>query len=523
MNYIKVSNVKLNIDATNEDAINSALKIVGLNRDDINDAEIIKLSIDARKKPNIKKIFSIGFSTEENISPKDNIIVLDKKPKYKYKITGTKELDSRPIVIGFGPAGMFASYLLAINGYKPIIIERGGKVDDRVESVNNFWDSNELNTESNVQFGEGGAGAFSDGKLNTGNKDKQNRIKFVLDTFVKFGAKEEIKYDFKPHIGTDVLTKLVKNMREKIISNGGEFLFNTKVIDITREEVIKVKTEDSEYETNLAILAIGNASRDTFKMLIENGFELKAKPFAVGLRIEHKQTDINKNQYGFEDNRLGAAPYKLTYHTESGRSVYSFCMCPGGYVVNSSSENSGIVVNGMSYSTRDGENANSAIVCSVSPEDYLHDNPINAIAFQRTIEKLAFEEGEGKIPVQKYIDFKNNVKTTELGSIKPNIKGEYTLANLRNVLPPFISDQIIEGIEHFGKIIYGFNEDDAILSGVESRTSSPVRIVRDNNFESNIKGVYPIGEGAGYAGGIVSSAVDGIKLFEKIIEKYKPF
>lgn len=198
-------------------------------------------------------------------------------------------------------------------------------------------------------------------------------------------------------------------------------------------------------------------------------------------------------------------------------------MCPGGYVVNSSSENSGIVVNGMSYSTRDGENANSAIVCSVSPEDYLHDNPINAIAFQRTIEKLAFEEGEGKIPVQKYIDFKNNVKTTELGSIKPNIKGEYTLANLRNVLPPFISDQIIEGIEHFGKIIDGFNEDDAILSGVESRTSSPVRIVRDDNFESNIKGVYPIGEGAGYAGGIVSSAVDGIKLFEKIIEKYKPF
>ncbi len=519
MSYIKVSNIKLNIYASNDDAIDAALRKAGLESSDVSNVEIVKLSIDARKKPDIKKIYTVGFETNKKVSGKD-IAVLDNKPEYKYDLTGTNELKHRPVVIGFGPAGMFASYLLAINGYKPIIIERGGKVDSRVESVEKFWKTNELDTESNVQFGEGGAGTFSDGKLNTGNKDKGNRIKFVLDTFVKFGANEEIKYDFKPHIGTDVLTTLVKNMREEIEANGGEFYFNTKVVDITKDGI--VKTEESAFETNVVILAIGNAARDTFEMLNTNGFNLEAKPFAVGLRIEHKQKDINKNQYGFDDNRLGAAPYKLTYHSQSGRSVYSFCMCPGGYVVNSSSENNRLVVNGMSYSGRDGENANSAIVCSVTPDDF-GDNALSGIEFQREFEQKAFDEGDGKIPVQKYIDFKNNIETTELGSITPNNKGDYKLANLRNVLPDNLCETIIEGIEHFGNIIDGFDADDVILSGVESRTSSPVRIVRDDNFESNIKGIYLAGEGAGYAGGIVSSAVDGIRVFEQIISKYKPF
>ncbi|MBP5772956.1 MAG: FAD-dependent oxidoreductase [Eubacterium sp.] len=520
MSYIKVSNIKLNIDSTNEDAIKLALEKVGLKEAD--DIEIVKLSIDARKKPDIKKIYTVGFSTDKNIKAKDNVLVMDEKPSYKYEITGDRVLDKRTVVIGFGPAGMFASYLLAINGYKPIIIERGGKVEDRVKSVEKFWDTNELDPESNVQFGEGGAGTFSDGKLNTGNKDKFNRIKFVLDTFVNFGADEKIKYDFKPHIGTDVLTKLVKNMREEIILNGGEFYFDTKVVDIKNDGLVKVKTDDKEFETDLAILAIGNAARDTFKMLIDNGFDLESKPFAVGVRIEHKQKDINLNQYGFEDNRLGAAPYKFVYHTNSGRSVYSFCMCPGGYVVNSTSENGRVVVNGMSYSGRDGENANSAIVCSVNSDDFGTNDALCGMDFQMSIERNANKEGEGKIPVQKLIDFKNNVETTELGSITPNIKGAYKLGNLTNVLPPHICKELIESIDHFGEIIDGFNDDDVVLSGVESRTSSPVRIIRDDNFESNIKGVYPIGEGAGYAGGIVSSAVDGIKLFEKIIAKYKP-
>lgn len=523
MKYLKVSNIKLNIDSTVEDAKNKSLDICGLDENLVSDCEVLKLSIDARKKPQLFKVFTVGFSTDSNNFKKNNnITVLDSKPEYKYQISGKEELNHRPVIIGFGPAGMFASYLLAINGYNPIIIERGEKVDERIESVEKFWSSNILNPESNVQFGEGGAGTFSDGKLNTGNKDKLNRIKFVLDTFVKFGANENIKYDYKPHIGTDILVKLVKNIREEIESNGGEFFFDTKVVDITKDDVIKIKTDNHEFETDIAILAIGNAARDTFEMLLDNGFNLKAKPFAVGLRIEHKQSDINKSQYGFEDDRLGAAPYKLTYHSKSKRSIYSFCMCPGGFVVNSSSEDKRTVVNGMSYSARDGVNANSAIVCSVSPEDFKLDDPLCGIDFQRSIERNAFKEGEGKIPVQRLIDFKNHIATTELGNIKPNTKGEYKLGNLRNVLPHHITDPIVEAIDHFGTIIDGFNDDDVILSGVESRTSSPVRIVRDDDFQSNVKGIYPAGEGAGYAGGIVSSAVDGIKVFEKIIEKYKP-
>ena len=524
MKYIKVSNIKLNIDSTNDDAIKYALDKVNLSKGDAEELEVLKLSIDARKEPEIKKIYTVGFLTDKKVSSKiKDVVVLDEKPEYKYEIAGKEELSHRPVVVGFGPAGMFASYLLAINGYKPIIIERGEKVDKRIDSVEKFWNKNELDTESNVQFGEGGAGTFSDGKLNTGNKDKGNRIQYVLDTFVKFGAQKDIKYDFKPHIGTDVLTKLVKNMREEIEANGGEFYFNTKVVDITKDDSIKVKTEDNVFETDVAILAIGNGSRDTFEMLVDNGFEIEAKPIAVGFRVEHKQNDINKNQYGFEDNRLGAAPYKFVYHNDFGRAVYSFCMCPGGYVVNSSSEDNRLVVNGMSYSKRDGENANSAIVFSVYPEDLNSSNPLSVMDFQREVEQNAFKEGDGKIPVQKLIDLKNNVTSTKLGRITPNIKGDYKLSNLTNILPSYITEAIIEAIDHFGNTIDGYNDDDVILSGVESRTSSPVRIVRDDNYESNIKGIYPIGEGAGYAGGIVSSAVDGIKCFEKIIAKYKPF
>ena len=523
MKYIKVCNLKLDIDSTNDDAINFALKKLRLDPSEDVECEIVKLSIDARKKPDIKKIYTVGVLTNRDVFTKDkDIVVLDKKPEYEYQITGNEDMQARPIVIGFGPAGMFASYLLAINGYMPIIIERGGSVGSRVESVEKFWETNELDTESNVQFGEGGAGTFSDGKLNTGNKDKHHRIKYVLDTFVKFGAKEDIKYDFKPHIGTDALVKIVKRIRKEIIHHGGEFHFDTKVVDIKKDSLVKVITEDKVFESDNVILAIGNAARDTFKMLNDNGFKLEAKPFALGVRVEHKQKDINRNQYGFKDDRLGAASYKLTYHSKSGRSVYSFCMCPGGYVVNASSENGGLVVNGMSYSTRDEDNANSAIVCSITPDDFGED-PMSGIDFQRTIERKAFDEGNGCIPVQTFNDFKHNVESKEIGEIKPNTKGEYKLANLRNVIPENISESIIEGIDYFSNIIEGFNNDDVILSGVESRTSSPVRIIRGDDYQSNIKGVYPAGEGAGYAGGIVSSAVDGIKVFEAIISKYKPF
>ena len=540
MKYLKVSNIKLNIDATNEDAINEAIRISGINKHNVTGPEILKMSIDARKKPDIKKIYSVGMYVRvKDYKPKKDILVYDEKPEYKYKVTGTEKLKHRPVVVGFGPAGMFVSYLLAINGYNPIIIEQGEKVDDRVKTVEKFWETGELNPFSNVQFGEGGAGTFSDGKLTTGNKDKHNRIQFVLDTFVKYGAKEDIKYHFKPHIGTDYLTEIVKNMRKTIQSLGGTFFFNTMIKRIGFDddnfiELITNRTESdleindwgdkvAKFKTNLCILAIGNSSRYLMHDIVFSRIKTEKKPFAVGFRIEHKQKDINLNQYGFEDNRLGAAPYKLTYTTKSGRSVYSFCMCPGGYVVNSSSELNGIAVNGMSYNDRASENANSAIVLAVKPEDYNDPHPFFEMLVQRWYEQAAYDAGGGKIPVQKFIDFKNNVPTKELGKIKPCIKGEYKLANLRGIYHELMDKEIIEAIEHFGSIIDGFNDDDVVLSGVETRTSCPIRIIRDDNYESNVKGIYPIGEGAGYAGGIVSSAVDGIKCFEKIIAKYKPF
>lgn len=537
MKYIRVSNIKLNIDATNDDAIREAIKISGINKHNVIGPEILKMSIDARKKPSLKKIYSVGMHTNaKSIKPNKKIQILDKKPEYKYKITGTERLKHRPVVVGFGPAGMFVSYLLAINGYKPIIIEQGEMVEDRVKTVNEFWETGKLNPFSNVQFGEGGAGTFSDGKLTTGNKDKNHRIQFVLDTFVKYGAKKDIKYHFKPHIGTDYLTTIVKNMRETIEEYGGTFHFNTTVIDIREDKGLRLREnhngkldlklrdeEDTYLKPDICILAIGNSSRHLMHKIGFSRFKTEKKPFAIGFRVEHKQKDINKNQYGFEDDRLGAAPYKLTYQTSEGKSVYSFCMCPGGYVINASSEEKSIVVNGMSYNDRGSENANSAIVCSVTPEEFNDPHPFFEMVYQGYIENKAYEVGDGKIPVQKYIDFKNNVKTTELGKIKPCTKGDYNLANLREILPEPVNEAIIEGIEHFGTIIDGFNDDDVILSGVESRTSSAIRILRDENLESSIKGYYPIGEGAGYAGGIVSSAVDGIRAFEKIIEKYKPF
>lgn len=522
MKYLKINNIKLNIDSTNQDAISEAIKIANIPINDVYESEILKMSIDARKKPDLKKIYSVGLLVENYFKKNKNIQILDEAPKYKYEITGEGKLNNRPIVVGFGPAGLFASYLLAMNGYKPIIIERGSKVDEREEKVNKFWNDNVLDTECNVQFGEGGAGTFSDGKLNTGNKDKLNRIKFILDTFVEFGANENIKYDSKPHMGTDILKKVIKNMREKIITYGGEFLFDTKVIDITYDENVKIQTTNGNFVSDVCILAIGNSARDTFEMLYKNGFELEAKPFAVGLRIEHKQSMINKSQYGIEYPSIGPATYKLTYHSLSGRSVYSFCMCPGGYVVNASSEENRLVVNGMSYNKRDSENANSAIVVSVTPDDFENENPLSGIKFQRALEDNAYKEGDGKIPIQKLIDFMNDIDTNSLGEISPIMKSEYKFANLNKILPQYISEPLKEGIEHFGEIIEGFSSDDAILSAVESRTSSPVRIIRNEDLHSNFKSIYPAGEGAGYAGGIISSAVDGMRVFEKIIAEYKP-
>lgn len=525
MVLLQVSNIKLNINQNEQDAYKKALKTAGISNKDVRHWKILKYSVDARNKAQISKVYSIGLYVDSYHKSRKNVLVIEKEKQYCYEISGNKPLNHPPVVVGFGPAGMFAAYLLAMNGFAPVIIERGDTVENRSRVVEEFWKTGELNQNCNVQFGEGGAGTFSDGKLNTGIKDKENRIRFVLETFVKFGADEKILYDAKPHIGTDILKEIVSNMRKYIIEKGGRFYFNTSVTDISykNDKITKIHLSNQQtLDTEVCIFAIGHSSRDTFQMLFDKGIHMEQKPFALGVRIEHKQTMINKSQYGFEDNRLGAASYKLTYKTSQNRGVYSFCMCPGGFVVDSSSEKHGKVVNGMSYSKRDGRNANSAIVVTVTPDDFSDNHPLAGISYQRELEKRAYDEGDGKIPVQTYSDFKKNVITTKLGDILPQIKGKYKLSNLNTIFPEYIVEALIEGIDYFGKKIDGFSKEDVILSAVETRTSSPVRIIRNDDFESNIAGLMPVGEGAGYAGGITSAAIDGMKAFEQISKRFKP-
>ena len=544
---IRINQIKLNLNQKENELEKIIIKKLKLKNADFS-YEIVKKSIDARKKDNINYIYSVDVDVksadfkDKNSNKSDfektivkfvndKNIMLTSPVEYKLPKAGNEDLKDRPIIIGSGPAGLFCGLMLARAGFKPLIIEQGEAVENREKSVNAFWQGDKLNPFSNVQFGEGGAGTFSDGKLNTQIKDKSGRIKKVLEIFAEHGAPDEIKYINKPHIGTDVLKDVVKNIRKEIIQKGGEVLFNTRLIDldICDGHVSKccfenvVTQEKFSLESNILILAIGHSSRNTFKMLKSKNFTMEAKAFAVGLRMEHPQEFISKSQYGDSYKLLPTADYKVTYSPKSGRAVYSFCMCPGGFVVNSSSEEGYLCVNGMSYSKRDGQNANSAIITSVTPDDFENnEDPLCGMYFQMNLEKNAYNAANGKIPLQLYADFKNKVKSKELKSVTPQIKGEYELNDLNEILPPFICDSLIEGIENFSKQIKGFNMDDALLSAVESRTSSPVRILRNEDLTSNISNVYPCGEGAGYAGGIVSAAVDGIKVFEKIFEKYKP-
>lgn len=495
---------------------------------DIKEYKIVKESIDSRDKPILYYVYEVDVSinNEDKILSriKDKDIFKTPKEEYIFNVTGKEEVKGNIIIVGSGPAGLFTAYMLATKGFKPIIIERGKDIDSRVSDVTNFWDTGKLNEESNVLFGEGGAGTFSDGKLNTTVKNTNFRIKKVLEIFVENGALEEILYVNKPHIGTDLLRDVVKNMRKKIIDMGGSIRFNTKLtnINITNNHIDSIIVNDNEkIDCKILVLAIGHSAFDTFQMLYNHQIKMEAKPFAVGVRIMHPATMINKAQYGVENHPLlGAASYKLTHTATNGRGVYSFCMCPGGYVVNSSSLRNRLSINGMSNHKRDTIDSNVAIIVTVFPKDY-GQHPLSGIEYQKRLEENAYIEGKGFIPIQLYKDFKDKKITTSLGKIKPILKGAYTLANLNNIFPSYISQSLIEGIEAFGKKIEGFNRDDAILAGVESRTSSPVRIIRDEEFETNIKGIYPIGEGAGYAGGITSSAIDGIKASEAIMKKYK--
>ena len=536
---IQINNIKLPADKDISFLQQKISKILRLKENNNFTYKILKKSIDARgdvvyviynvavKLLLDDKVSKISAKKEAKLVAglRDKNVIIKKEEGYTFKPSGNIKLVRRPVIVGSGPAGLFCAYMLACNGYNPLIIERGSRVEERKKKVEDFWNGGKLDTECNVQFGEGGAGTFSDGKLNTLVKDKEYRGRLVLETFVKYGAKENIMYDAKPHIGTDYLYNILINMRNDIIAMGGEFMFDTLVEDIVFEDsIIKqvILRGGKTIDTDVVVLAIGHSSRDTFSMLKEKNISMVAKSFAVGVRVEHPQKLIGENQYGKYASCLPAASYKLTHQASTGRGVYSFCMCPGGVVVNASSEEGHIAVNGMSYNSRDGQNANSAIIVTVNPKDFDTDDIMAGVRFQRKLEEAAYKEGKGKIPVQLFGDFESNRPSTALGSITPCIKGGYTLANLNNCFPKYICDTIVEGMHSFDKKIKGFAAKDVVLSGVESRTSSPIRIVRDDErLESvSVSGLYPCGEGAGYAGGIMSAAIDGIKVYEKIASKY---
>ncbi|TJX15424.1 NAD(P)/FAD-dependent oxidoreductase [Tissierella creatinini] len=519
---IRIPEIKLSLDEDESRLIKDISTKLNIGEESIKSYRIFKKSIDARKKNDIHFVYSVDIEVD-----KEDVLLkryakkgIIKTPilKYDYNIKAPKEF-TRPVIVGFGPGGIFAGLALAQMGFKPIILERGKDVDERAKDIDLFWETGKLNTESNVQFGEGGAGTFSDGKLTTLIKDP--RCRKVLEEFVGAGAPEEILYLNKPHIGTDILRNVVKNIRSTIISLGGEVRFSSKMTDLLIEDnkLIGIKINDEEViKCEKVMLALGHSARDTFNMLYGKGLEINQKGFSIGVRIEHPQSLINENQYGSFANKLGAADYKLSGHFPNGRSAYTFCMCPGGMVVAASSEENMVVTNGMSYHARDKENANSALLVGVNPEDYGSDHPLAGVDFQRKWESLAFKIGGGnyKAPAQRVGDFLKNMPSNNSGDIHPTYMPGVTMADLRECLPDYVTETLKLALVDFDRKIRGYASEDAIMTGVETRSSSPIRIVRDESLQSNIKGIYPLGEGAGYAGGIISAAVDGIKVAEEV-------
>lgn len=518
---IRISNIKIYEDLDDNNLIDVVIKKFKIDKNDILEWHIVKKSIDARKKDNVHYNYSIDLKLKnENKYKKFDKVKETSIPNIKANNLSSKKV----VIVGSGPSGLFSALTLIQNGIKPIVIEQGSPVDEREKQVEVFRKTGKLDTLSNVQFGEGGAGTFSDGKLTTGIHSPF--CKKVLEEFVNFGAPNPILYMAKPHIGTDKLIKIIKNMREYIISKGGKFLFNTKVIDFNindnRISSVICKDKISTYEINAShvILAIGHSSRDTFQKLYEKGITMEKKNFSVGVRIEHLQENINKSQYGNSKLHLPPAEYKLACHLPNGRSCYTFCMCPGGVVIASSSEESTIVTNGMSNYLRNGINANSAVLVNVTPDDFKSNSPLAGIYFQKDLEEKAFKLGGSNYfaPVQRVEDFLNDRKSEFIGEVKPSYLPGVTLSNLQDILPDFVVSTLKQGIPYFDTKLRGFANPDAILTGVETRSSSPVKIPRDENLVSNVLGLYPCGEGAGYAGGIMSAAVDGIKCAIAVLE-----
>lgn len=527
---LKVNNVKVPTIFSDADVLNCLSHTLRVKPSRIKSWELAKKSLDCRKRDDIKYVLSVLVQLDNESdylrhNPKANeMLFVPYKSTIRELLADTKVNPLvRPIVVGSGPAGMFAALTLAIAGARPIVVERGKRVKERQADVKAFWQGGQLNPESNIQFGEGGAGTFSDGKLNTGIATE--KIGMVLSELVEAGAPVNIKWDAKPHIGTDILAECVQNIRKRIEELGGEYLFETKLVDVKKRDGklcgVTLRSDGQEYDLpcNVCVLAIGHSARDTFEML-SGRVMMEQKAFSIGVRIEHLQSNINRAQYGRDAKELGASDYKLAAHLDSGRSCYTFCMCPGGYVVAATSEQGGVVTNGMSYHDRDGVNANSALLVGVTPADFEGQNVLAGVEFQRKYERLAYAVSSSyKAPCQRVGDFISDKSTSKLGEVQPTYLPGVELSDLRACLPNYVVGGIKEAIGIFDSKIKGFGNEDALLTGVETRSSSPVRILRDEYGNSSVEGLIPCGEGAGYAGGITSACVDGINMALKAIRQ----